>query len=132
MSVHLSAKLPFNLITIFTTTSSTTFLSTILTTTLTTTLILTNILHHVQKFLHLSSEFATCKLLLFKFGENLLLWPMPILPPSSLNKKCPDVTGRYVATYWYRSHSTFPYHADPDVMQSYASKYLLDIRYGLV
>ena len=57
---------------------------------------------------------------------------MPILPPSSLNKKCPDVTGRYVATYWYRSHSTFPYHADPDVMQSYASKYGLDIWYGLV
>ena len=35
--------------------------------------------------------------------------------------KCPDVTGRYVATYWYRSHSTFPYQADPDVLQSYAS-----------
>ena len=51
-----------------------------------------------------------------------MLWPLPILPPSSLAKKVPDVTGRYVATYWYRSHSSFPYHADPDVMQSYASK----------
>ena len=56
-----------------------------------------------------------------QYGENLLLWPLPILPPSSLAMKCPDVTGRYVATYWYRSHSTFPYQADPDVLQSYAS-----------
>ena len=56
-----------------------------------------------------------------QYGENLLLWPLPILPPSSLAMKCPDVTGRYVATYWYRSHSSFPYQADPDVLQSYAS-----------
>ena len=35
--------------------------------------------------------------------------------------------GRYVATYWYRSHSTFPYHADPDGMQSYASMYWLGV-----
>ena len=59
---------------------------------------------------------------IYQEGENLLLWPLPILPPSSLAKKVPDVTGRYVATYWYRSHSSFPYHADPDVMQSYASR----------
>ena len=52
----------------------------------------------------------------------MLLWPLPILPPSSLATKCPDVTGRYVATDWYRSHSTFPYQADPDVLQSYASE----------
>ena len=57
----------------------------------------------------------------FKYGENLLLWPLPILPPSSLAMKCPDVNGKYVATYWYRSHVTYPYQKDPDVLQSYAS-----------
>ena len=29
-----------------------------------------------------------------QFGENLLLWPLPILPPSSLAKKAPDVDGK--------------------------------------
>ena len=62
------------------------------------------------------------RFILCQHGENLLLWPLPILPPSSLAKKVPDVTGRYVATYWYRSHSSFPYCVDPDVMQSYASR----------
>ena len=31
---------------------------------------------------------------------------------------------RYLVTVLLsRSHSSFPYHADPDVMQSYASQY---------
>ena len=38
------------------------------------------------------------------------------------------MTGRYVATYWYRSHSSFPYQADPDVMQSYASKRTVNMK----
>ena len=34
-----------------------------------------------------------------------------------------------MATYWYRSHSSFPYHADPDVLQSYASQYQCMLRH---
>lgn len=51
-------------------------------------------------------------------GENLLLFP-----PSSLALQAPDVNGKYCATYWYRSHSSFPYSNPPATLQSYASAF---------
>merc|ERR1711892_44235 len=73
-----------------------------------------NLLAHTNEFYYQNPK---------EYGENLLLWPLPILPPSSMAMKCPDVNGKYVATYWYRSHATFPYQKDPDVLQSYASAF---------
>lgn len=73
-----------------------------------------NVLAHLNQFYHQNPP---------EFGENLLLWPLPILPPSSLAKKAPDVDGKYVATYWYRNHLDYPYHKPPPVLHSYASPF---------
>jgi len=73
-----------------------------------------NVLAHLNQFYHQNPP---------EYGENLLLWPLPILPPASLAKKTPDVDGKYVATYWYRNHLDYPYHKPPPVLHSYASPF---------
>ena len=55
-------------------------------------------------------------------GENLFAWPIPVLPEGSLAKACPDIRGRDVAVYWYKTMRNYYFYKDKEILHAHAGK----------
>jgi hypothetical protein len=63
-----------------------------------------------------------------EFGENLFAW-LPLIAQQpvnlvSLKKKKPDVSGKDVSVYWYKSHQHYNYDKKPGVLHAHAGEIL--------
>ena len=74
-----------------------------------------NILAHRDEFFHENPD---------DVGENLFAWPLPIMAETTMPKKCPEITGKDVASYWYKTMRNYYFLKAPGVLHAYASMYL--------
>ena len=74
-----------------------------------------------QLIMHQMNAFSWIFELMFPFlekvGENLLAWPVPVVPCSS-----PDVSGETVTNYWYSKSANYPFNKNINVLHSFASE----------